>query len=113
MTENSIPEKHADEAMAAELSGEKKGRGPTRAAVKFADLVEDIQKRDDDGLRRTLTEGVTSKSQREYAKTLRANIRNTEREIAKYEEYADILARVEELPAHLRAALVALVEAKP
>jgi hypothetical protein len=80
--------------------------------VKFADLVEDIQKRADDAeLRESIKAGSTSKQLREHIKTLRATVRDTERSIEAYSERADILARVEELPAHLRAALVALVEA--
>lgn len=88
-----------------------KGRGPTRPAVKFADLVEEIQKRGDDRLVRELKSGTSAKSIREGVKTTRATIKSMERDIVAHEEIADILARVEELPPHLRVALVALVEA--
>lgn len=111
-------EKHTDEPMAAELSGEKKGRGPTRAAVKFADVLDDIH---DSGLAKRIAEdisgGLSAEDARADVKVRREDLKRTievqTAEIEESEARASILARVEALPAHLRVALVAALSAKP
>jgi len=97
---------------------EKKGRGPTRAAVKFADLVEDVAKLDGMAKARLLdafSNGLTAKDHRETAKQerrlLREHIEKAEASIAANEGLAALLTRVEELPPPLRLALPVTIRA--
>lgn len=109
-------EKHADEPMAAEISGEseKRGRGPTRAAVKFADLIEDIHEA---GFAHDVASGawteVTAADARAALAVARGRRADLDEEIDRQERRAALLARVESLPPHLRAALPAALGASP
>jgi hypothetical protein len=93
-----------------------KGRGPTRPALVFADLVDDIAAGDNPrAISGCLARGHTSKMLRETAKlkrnALRAHVENEEASISCIEAEADLLARAEKLPEHLRVALVSTIEA--
>ena len=100
---------------------EKRTRGPTRPAVKFADIVVDIAEMPDKS-REVLLNAleseagtVTAKWLREAAKEkrkcLREIIAGQEAEIADLEARSVVMARVDELPATLRAALPAAIRA--
>jgi len=97
---------------------EKKGRGPTRAAVKFADLVDDVAKLHPETRKEllvALADGGTAKVVREDAKAqrkaLREYVTDKEAAIAILDELAALLARVEELPPSLRLALPVTIRA--
>ena len=86
---------------------EKKGRGPTRKSIAFADLVDDLS--GDEEILGALKIGDTAKTAREFAKKLRADAKDMERRAVSADSRAAILARVEELPADLRRALIVVL----
>lgn len=98
----------------SETAEERKGRGPTRPEVKFADIVSDVRNREDVAdIRAHIERGTTARMVREAVKVTRAEIKRLERSIADAESRADILARVEDLPPYLRKALVAVLTPEP
>jgi len=99
---------------------ERKGRGPTRPVVKFADLVEDVARLDEvarSEFRVTIESSpvATAKELRDIVKqrrkALKDYISDEETSLGHLETRAALLARVEELPPALRVALPAAIRA--
>lgn len=95
----------------------KKGRGPTRDAVKFADTVEAVGRwspEDRATLVRAIQGGITAKTARDATavgkRSLAAHVKEREAEFRREERIADTLQTVEGLSPILRAALVRTLE---
>ena len=95
-------------------SADRKGRGPTRPGVLFADLVEDCEKHPHVAdVLHALSANANAKEIRESAKarrkSLKEHVQTEEGEIAIQDETADLVARAEKLSPALRLALVTVL----
>lgn len=90
-----------------EAGAEKKGRGPTRPEVKFADLVQELK--GDAVILDALRSGDSAQSWRAASKAQRTAAKEAEKQAMRCDSTAETLARVEELPEALRRALVVVL----
>lgn len=119
MTEQTAAPENPQAAAPQAAPNPKATRGPTRSAVKFADLVEDLTESPitRQTLMGDLTAGVTAKAMKADVKERRAAVKKLietlDAEIAVMEERAALLARVEDLKAEHHRALIAMYAHEP